>query len=875
MDGLLDALQQDIDFFQRSVIQQLDDVKDSNRLEHAITRTQLSTNHQETIETIKTEQQSSQLLSAKEAGDTRNHVSEEHIETRAEVSIGNDNLQQLITLGQERAAEYSELQHTGTRKIVVDSVIDQNAATEYSLKDDSQQKIDFLEAELFRIQLENESNVRSEHALTRQELQRIDSRGYAKAIMRQSQAILEEAIALRREQHQITGRGTNIDAHHNSSLVSSDSQPVNGKASMLEAHDCVSKSHSIERNTSAPGEHDTTENQNESPIPTPRHGEERHWSRKESSFRCSFEETIAGSRLSRAEKNVLPKLALLWLLNPEIEPESQECKQAYQGDCVIFSEIRGMIDQATSLYLKGEPGAAEQTYRRAVYVSRAELGPGDDFTLNTRLALCDFLMKNGQHEDAKFERVEIAEILRQKDGFYVIDILELIVEAMVKSDISVSDPDFRRFPIFILRSLEGIFGPMNRVTRERIDDIEQSVSTRHPESDLANLLEQLSFSSDYRHELIHIRTATICGLAEWYQRGVNLHRSRQILENALQCLADVTFLPDELWVSVLSYAGWLEYKRGNNDRALNYLTECLQRQNYLSSDHWGSRAATHRRLANIYWLMGDFTTGLEQCRHVIEYDKSLYGQSHSLVTESLQSIANSCQSQELWANEADILDDLLSILLESDRADEESTSRVAYQLGVALRLCKRLEDAMETLSIAERGFIQQPNPDRRWIGLARIRKADVLEDQGHYKEAEAIKRDLLEEVKKTQPFWEKTDLPYMLEALGCNLVAQNRLQEAVEVLERALTLLELVVNYKKSELSVTFMHLVNALRKQGYADDSPRMENLRHRYRRYREDEASEKVLDKGKPGPVFQAGISRANKRDEPLLVRGCRHGI
>jgi tetratricopeptide (TPR) repeat protein len=273
--------------------------------------------------------------------------------------------------------------------------------------------------------------------------------------------------------------------------------------------------------------------------------------------------------------------------------------------------------------------------------------------------------------------------------------------------------------------------------------------------------------------------------------------------------------------------------------------------------------------------MGDFTTGLEQCRHVIEYDKSLYGQSHSLVTESLQSIANSCQSQELWANEADILDDLLSILLESDRADEESTSRVAYQLGVALRLCKRLEDAMETLSIAERGFIQQPNPDRRWIGLARIRKADVLEDQGHYKEAEAIKRDLLEEVKKTQPFWEKTDLPYMLEALGCNLVAQNRLQEAVEVLERALTLLEPVVNYKKSELSVTFMHLVNALRKQGYADDSPRMENLRHRYRRYREDEASEKVLDKGKTGPVFQAGISRANKRDEPLLVRGCRHGI
>ena len=206
MDGLLDALRQEIDFFQKSMIQQLDEIKDSNRLEHAITRTQLSTNHRKTIETIKTEHKASHLLTSKEAAGTRDHVSLEHDETRERVSVGNRELHGLITSTQAQTARDAEQQHTGTRNVVMDTIVQQNTSTEQSLKDDTQQKLGFLEAELFRAQLENESNIRSEHAWTRQALEERDSRINAEAAanMLQSRAMLQQSAALRREEQHAT-----------------------------------------------------------------------------------------------------------------------------------------------------------------------------------------------------------------------------------------------------------------------------------------------------------------------------------------------------------------------------------------------------------------------------------------------------------------------------------------------------------------------------------------------------------------------------------------------------------------------------------------------------------------------------------------------
>ena len=206
LQAFMDALRDLRDVFEKAFLQQLDEIKDLNRTEHTATRAIITTTHEKTINTIKTEQKAGQLLTSKEAAGTRHHVSLEQGETREHISATNREVQGLITSAHAQTARDAEQQHAGTRSVVVDTVVQENASTKQSLKDDNQQKFEFLEAELFRAQLENESNILKEHAWTRQALEERDSRINAEAAanMLQSRALLQQSAALRREEQQTT-----------------------------------------------------------------------------------------------------------------------------------------------------------------------------------------------------------------------------------------------------------------------------------------------------------------------------------------------------------------------------------------------------------------------------------------------------------------------------------------------------------------------------------------------------------------------------------------------------------------------------------------------------------------------------------------------
>ena len=202
----MDALRDLRDVFEKAFLQQLDEIKDLNRTEHTATRAIITTTHEKTINTIKTEQKAGLLLTSKEAAGTRHHVSLEQGETREHISATNREVQGLITSAHAQTARDAEQQHAVTRSVVVDTVVQENASTKQSLKDDNQQKLEFLEAELFRAQLENKSNILKEHAWTRQALEERDSRINAEAAanMLQSRALLQQSAALCREEQQTT-----------------------------------------------------------------------------------------------------------------------------------------------------------------------------------------------------------------------------------------------------------------------------------------------------------------------------------------------------------------------------------------------------------------------------------------------------------------------------------------------------------------------------------------------------------------------------------------------------------------------------------------------------------------------------------------------
>jgi hypothetical protein len=129
MDALCDAR----DVSEIDLVQQLREIKGSNRLEHENTRTQIATGDRHTCEAIKSEHEATRSLSTIEADDTRNRVVEEHYETRQHISAGRDQLHEAIEIGQAQTMNHAELQHGQTIATIPGSIAEQKRSTEQTL----------------------------------------------------------------------------------------------------------------------------------------------------------------------------------------------------------------------------------------------------------------------------------------------------------------------------------------------------------------------------------------------------------------------------------------------------------------------------------------------------------------------------------------------------------------------------------------------------------------------------------------------------------------------------------------------------------------------------------------------------------------------
>lgn len=111
----------------------------------------------------------------------------------------NDEIQSIIILESKRSVELSNIQHEERTVTLSNAITKQGLNHEQNLKNDSCQNTDYLNAELFRAQLENEVLVQSKHAQTRQILSKRDTAAQhdVAAAMVQSRAILQESLALR------------------------------------------------------------------------------------------------------------------------------------------------------------------------------------------------------------------------------------------------------------------------------------------------------------------------------------------------------------------------------------------------------------------------------------------------------------------------------------------------------------------------------------------------------------------------------------------------------------------------------------------------------------------------------------------------------
>lgn len=195
----MNALRNAQDVFELKILKRLDEVSDLNTVEHDTIRSEAERSHHETLHVLKSENENTRLVVTREEQDTRTHVSKHHAEIQQLVSAGNDRLQSAIVDGAERSLQHSKLQREQTVSTLQDTLSSECKHSEQRLRNESYQTIDFLEAELFRAKLENESNVHREHALTRKVLQDRDREYRAKTLTERQEfrALLDQTLAAR------------------------------------------------------------------------------------------------------------------------------------------------------------------------------------------------------------------------------------------------------------------------------------------------------------------------------------------------------------------------------------------------------------------------------------------------------------------------------------------------------------------------------------------------------------------------------------------------------------------------------------------------------------------------------------------------------
>ena len=199
LQAFIDALRDAQDIFEQTIQQQLNGIRDSNRVEHDETRSYVESSHRKSRSVVKAEHEGTRRVVTEEDEATRRHVNTQHQQTRQYISWSNDELRSFIDLKEQQSLQHSETHHEQTVHTFTSAITAQNLVTEQNLRDDNGERVDFLQAELFRAQLENEANIREEHAWTRQALQAADERHRVEAATNQQQtrAILEQALTQR------------------------------------------------------------------------------------------------------------------------------------------------------------------------------------------------------------------------------------------------------------------------------------------------------------------------------------------------------------------------------------------------------------------------------------------------------------------------------------------------------------------------------------------------------------------------------------------------------------------------------------------------------------------------------------------------------
>ena len=181
VQDVIDALQHGINFkfFEEILLQQAKAIQDSNVAEHEQTRVILVKTHSETLDQLRQGSDAAQRTTVDEAGRTRDLITVRHEDSRAQSSNDHGITRTSITSA-----------HDATRAQVTGSINGQIAATEGVLADDQRRTVDFLEAELFRANLENEVMFHREQQHTRDAIHDVSIKAAVQA------AGLRGAIAL-------------------------------------------------------------------------------------------------------------------------------------------------------------------------------------------------------------------------------------------------------------------------------------------------------------------------------------------------------------------------------------------------------------------------------------------------------------------------------------------------------------------------------------------------------------------------------------------------------------------------------------------------------------------------------------------------------
>ncbi|KAJ9604348.1 hypothetical protein H2200_011182 [Cladophialophora chaetospira] len=504
---------------------------------------------------------------------------------------------------------------------------------------------------------------------------------------------------------------------------------------------------------------------------------------------------------------------------------------------VVHTEtIRVTLLRARLHRFRGEHEAAFDDYRFAFDQYVLQKGRNDDSTLDLRLWLGVSLRDQQHYEEAKRECQAVLDFRRQELGESHLD--TLLAFSHLGSLYAAQEQYMTAEPhlVLALQGLELLLGPTHDLTLSAAESLGSVYSNLGRHEDARNLLSRVAREGERLiRQFNTIYLTSMSALIEVYRGEGNTLQALQTCEQLLSSMPSYrSYSSEAARLTISSLLGGLYHQAGRNYEATELLRRVLKDATELLGPHEATVIDTHVRLGNILWGQGNFADALQQYRSVVSSSEMKHGPASEKVMDWLEDFSNRCISAELWVDAIDLLQKLLTILEKTQGTWSDSTWKAMLHLGVALSNDKRFAAATETLSRAQYLAETKHGPHSRHVVLNIVEETKLLEKQHLYHQAEASWKKIMKMMEAKRECFKPEDFPEILELLGLNYMAQNRFGEAVIVLDRALTLLEQVWDFRRKDLAETFMNLVNAYRKLGLSEDSAELNALRVRLRKYK-----------------------------------------